>query len=98
MFYNNSLPASSFTTVASQIKAALSGYTINPNQVTLAGANVAENPQAALDTANSFAANGGTSCNQVNDTLEYNPTSCYPLLLNQVLFNLFRSLQIHHVS
>lgn len=69
MFYNNSLPASSFTTVASQIKATLSGYTINPNQITLASASTAENPQAALDTANSFAANGGTSCNKIKDTL-----------------------------
>jgi len=57
---------------------------VNPNEITFVGANVNQNPQTALNAANAFAANGGASCNKINDTLEFNPTDCYPLLINQV--------------
>ena len=80
------MPASAFNTVENSIEESLIAYRINPNWVTFVGADGGQNAQAALDAANVFAANGGSACMKINDTLEYNPADCYPLLLNQVLF------------
>ena len=59
--------------------------------VELDGATTDQNPQAAVDAANVYAANGGSStCNAVNDFFTYNPINCYPRLVNQVILILFR--------
>lgn len=83
--YSASLPSSAFFTVSDEIKQQLNEYAVNPNTVTLVGATTTQNPQAALDSANTFAANGGSStCKAVNDKFVYNPINCYPRKMNQV--------------
>ena len=83
--YSSSVPSSSFYSVSDSITQQLNEYAVNPNTVTLVGATNTQNPQAALDSANAFASNGGSStCNAVNDKLVYNPINCYPRKLNQV--------------
>jgi len=83
--YQSATPSPTFFSVSSTINSQLLNYIANPNNVTLAGATAAQNPQAALDAANAYASNGGSnSCNAVNDTFVYNPNYCYPLTLNQV--------------
>jgi hypothetical protein len=82
--YNTALPGGQFFSVSKNIANQLINYAANPNDVNLVGANAAQNPQAALNSANQYASNGGSlSCSAVNDTFAYNPTDCYPLLLNQ---------------
>lgn len=88
--YLNSLPSTSFTSVSTIITNKLIYYAANPNQVNLQGATTAQNPQQALNDANSYASNGGSAtCNAVHDTLTYNPNNCYPSLI-QVLLLRFR--------
>ncbi len=89
--YYSVVPSSLFSTVATKIKYNLNFYSTNQNDVTFVGASASQNPQAALDQANVFASNGGSSaCNAVDDTFVFNPSACYPLLLNQVINFSFR--------
>lgn len=85
--YYSSLPPSNFTTVVNNITNTLSGYVLNPNTVQLVGASSSQNPQAALDTLNSFASTS-LYCGTIGSKYEYNPLNCYPLLINQVFSNL----------
>ena len=83
--YNNSLPSSTFYSVSDSILTQLNEYAANPNTVELVNATTDQNPQAALDAANLYAANGGsTTCNATDDLLAYDPVNCYPRLLDQV--------------
>ncbi len=78
------MPASTFSSVSQSIFNKLVTYGANSNTVNLVNATAAQNPQAALDSANVYASNGGSaSCGAVKDTFQYNPDNCYPLLLNQ---------------
>lgn len=89
--YLASLPASTFSSVATSIENQLNNYSNNPNIVRLVGDSATTSPQAALDQANVYASNGGSaSCNAVNDSLQYNPANCYPYSILAVLIILFR--------
>lgn len=95
----NSLPATTFTSVSTVITNKLIDYAANPNQVTLLGATAAQNPQQALTDANNYASNGGSAtCNAVHDIFVYNPNTCYPSSINQVLLFRYRTLAQLNVS
>ena len=97
--YLASLPNSTFFTVTDGIFESLNEYSVNPNTVELDGATTDQNPQAALDAANVYAANGGSStCNAVDDFFVYNPINCYPRALDQVTLCLLSLQEAPHAS
>ena len=96
--YLNSLPSTSFASVSTIITNKLIYYAANPNQANLQGAATAQNPQQALNGANSYASNGGSAtCNAVHDTLTYNPNNCYPSVIQVILLR-FRIQAYPHAS
>lgn len=82
--YYASLPSPNFTTIVTNITNILSGYILNPNTANLVNATSSQNPQAALNAINQNA-QSNTFCGVAGSSFQYNPTACYPLLINQVL-------------